>query len=57
MNRALASSAALAASLGRMKTLGDESIAAMERISFEHLNADHHDDSNIDDRPKNGQTK
>ncbi len=35
--RALASSAALAASRGRMNTLGTESMAAMERISLEHL--------------------
>jgi hypothetical protein len=38
-NRALASSAAFAASLGRMKTLGTDSMAATERISFEHLQA------------------
>ncbi len=35
--RALASSAAFAASRGRMKTLGMDSIAAMDRISLEHL--------------------
>ena len=35
--RALASSAALAASRGRMNTLGTDSMAAMERISLEHL--------------------
>lgn len=35
--RALASSAALAASRGRMKMFGTESIAAMDKISFEHL--------------------
>ena len=36
-NRALASSAALAASRGRMNTLGTDSMAAMDRISLEHL--------------------
>jgi len=51
VNRDLASSAALAASLGRMKTFGDESIAAMERISLEHLGPDSHDDDEHDDRP------
>ena len=40
VKRALASSAALAASLGRMKTLGEESMAAMDRISLEHLQVD-----------------
>ena len=35
--RAFASSAALAASRGRMKTLGTDSIAATDRISLEHL--------------------
>ena len=39
VNRALASSAALAASRGRMNTLGTDSIAAMDRISLEHLRA------------------
>ena len=38
-NRSLASSAALAASRGRMNTLGTDSIAAMDRISLEHLRA------------------
>ena len=37
VKRALASSAALAASRGRIKTFGEESIAAMDRISLEHL--------------------
>ncbi len=37
VNRALASSAALAASRGLMNTLGDESMAAMVKISLEHL--------------------
>ena len=37
--RALASSAALAASRGRMNTLGTDSMAAMDRISLEHLRA------------------
>lgn len=41
-NRALASSAALAASRGRRKTLGEDSMAAMDRISFEHLHATQH---------------
>ena len=35
--RALASSAAFAASRGRMNTLGTESMAATDRISLEHL--------------------
>lgn len=35
--RALASSAALAASRGRMNTLGEDSMAAIDRISLEHL--------------------
>ena len=39
VKRALASSAALAASRGRMNTLGTDSIAAMDRISLEHLRA------------------
>ncbi len=37
VNRALASSAALAASRGRRNTLGDDSMAATDRISLEHL--------------------
>ena len=37
VNRALASSAALVASRGRRKTLGVDSMAAMDRISLEHL--------------------
>ena len=37
--RALASSAAFAASRGRMNTLGTESMAATDRISLEHLEA------------------
>ena len=39
VKRALASSAALAASRGRMNTLGTDSIAAMDKISLEHLRA------------------
>jgi len=39
VNRALASSAAFAASRGRMNTLGTDSMAAMDRISLEHLRA------------------
>ena len=41
VKRALASSAALAASRGRMNTLGTDSMAAMDRISLEHLRAAH----------------
>ena len=41
VKRALASSAALAASRGRINTLGTDSIAAMDRISLEHLRAAH----------------
>lgn len=37
VKRALASSAALAASRGRRNTLGDDSMAATDRISLEHL--------------------
>ena len=37
--RNIASSAAWEASRGRMKTLGTDSMAAMERISLEHLHA------------------
>jgi hypothetical protein len=39
--RALASSAALAASRGRRNTLGTDNMAAMDRISFEHLHMPH----------------
>ena len=53
--RLFASSAALAASRGRRNTLGTLSMAAMDRISFEHLRAHAHNPSPAGPRQRPGQ--